>query len=330
MASANSFSTTNPGSAVSNRENLGAGFYMIAPEDVPFTASLKKGPTLTARRMDWTCDDLSEIDDTVVSEGAKPGVLKDQGAKRARVFNTISTIQENFSVTDVQQRVNNAAVPDEVAFGIQRAITMLNLKVERAALSGDVRTVQDPSRAAGFSNMLSSTSTVFSDGAEAYRTPAALNKTAVAPTESAVNEIIQKLFELGNKTASLTAWVDTNWINRFVFETTRWVDATDNDNKIRVNFDGGSYEISSKVSVYKSQHGMVVFRDMNPLVSAKIRPQLDRALILNMEMCEMAEMRPLREQISKDGSGNIAENMKRYVSFCLRNGRAGALWNSIA
>lgn len=328
MPAANSFDTTNPGSAVSNRENLANGFYMIAPAETPFTGALKKGPTLNTPQHDWTCDDYGEINPQSVNEGKAATEFTNQGRNRARVFNVISIFEETAGVTDVQQRTNNAAVKDEFVAGIERAMLRLNLKVEAAATGAQARVLSDPRNSAGFANMLSGSSTVFADGAEDYQTPAGHNKSATAPTEKNVNEVLEAMHISGANTTNIQVFTDAKWMSAFTRATTRLIDSPA-DNKVTINLDGNSYKISQKVSVYQGQHGYIVFRDLNPRCSTPTRAQLDRAIFLDMSMAELHEMKPLNEQPDGNGAGQLAV-MKRYPLFVLRNGKAGGYWSSIA
>lgn len=57
MAFSNTYDTTNPGSAVSNREDLTDVLTILAPEETPVLSSASKSKA-TATYVEWTVDSL--------------------------------------------------------------------------------------------------------------------------------------------------------------------------------------------------------------------------------------------------------------------------------
>lgn len=84
MAFTNTFDTTNPGSAVSNREDLMDVLTILAPEETPVLSSASKSKA-TATFVEWTVDSLSAPVTTGVAEGADVTAFTDQFAGRARL-----------------------------------------------------------------------------------------------------------------------------------------------------------------------------------------------------------------------------------------------------
>ncbi len=104
MAFSNTFDTTNPGSAVSNREELTDVLTILAPEETPVLSSASKkksGATFT----EWTVDALSAPSTAGVREGADvgqtigddadPGFI-DKFSGRARLGNRIQKFRRYY------------------------------------------------------------------------------------------------------------------------------------------------------------------------------------------------------------------------------------------
>ena len=60
MAFSNTFDATNPGSAVSNREDLTDVLTILAPEETPILSSANK-ERASATNVEWTVDSLSHL-----------------------------------------------------------------------------------------------------------------------------------------------------------------------------------------------------------------------------------------------------------------------------
>ena len=86
MAFSNTFDTTNPGSAVSNREDLTDVLTILAPEETPVLSSASKKRS-SATFTEWTVDALSAPSTAGVDEGADVTTFTDQFAGRARLGN---------------------------------------------------------------------------------------------------------------------------------------------------------------------------------------------------------------------------------------------------
>ena len=69
MAFSDTFDTTNPGSAVSNREDLMDVLTILAPEETPVLSSASKARA-NATFVEWTVDSLSSPSTAGIAEGA--------------------------------------------------------------------------------------------------------------------------------------------------------------------------------------------------------------------------------------------------------------------
>jgi hypothetical protein len=323
---ANTFDTTNPGSAVSNRESLHAGFYLIAPEQIPLTAALSKIKAKAVKE-EWTCDDLDTPTLTATPEGADATSFDNKGKNRARVGNYITIREETAQVTDLQERVDNAVTASEKNTAIERCLIQLARKVEAAALSETAASSSDPRQAAGFGEMLGGASTVFAAGASEYNTPAASVIASGAPTEQAVNGVLRSIFTQSGQMKNLRVFADPTWVNSFTENTVRLA-GTPTNNKLSVNIDGSKYRVDMKVRIYNGPHGLIELVDNNPACSAVTRSNLDRAFFIDTNMAAIAEFAPKREEPT-DGGGGWRCVFKRYFTFIVRNGRAHGYWKTI-
>lgn len=326
MPASNTFDRTNPGSAVSVRENLLDGFYMVAPEDTPLISSLpKKG--LDNTNVEWTVDDYGDISDTAIAEGSDVSAFKNQAENRARVQNFQTIREETAQVTDVMERTKNAAAPNERAFSIARSIMKLNLQIELAAAGTQAAANSTTPQASGFSEMLSGDSVVFDGGASAYQTPDGQVISNTDPTETAVDGVLRSMHNEGANTSNIMVYADSAWMQKFTDETLRIDDSS--DAKLRVNMSATDTTVNKKVTVYNGPFGRVTFVDTNPRVAAKINSDLERAIFLDMSMCALFENKP--QNLEPDNAGGGPRNVfKRYFTFKLGNPKCGGLWTGLS
>ena len=89
MSFSNTYDTTNPGSAVSNREDLTDVLTILAPEETPILSSANKSKA-NATFVEWTVDGLSAPDTAGIREGADVTTFTDKFSGRARLGNYAS------------------------------------------------------------------------------------------------------------------------------------------------------------------------------------------------------------------------------------------------
>jgi hypothetical protein len=106
MAFSNTFDTTNPGSAVSNREDLLDVLTILAPEETPVLSSAPKSKA-SATFVEWTVDSLSAPVTTGVAEGSDVTAFTDKFAGRARLGNYVQKFRRDFMVSDLQNAVDS-------------------------------------------------------------------------------------------------------------------------------------------------------------------------------------------------------------------------------
>lgn len=267
MAFSNTYDTTNPGSAVSNREDLTDVLSILAPEETPILSSLNKQKA-NATFVEWTVDSLSDPVTAGIREGADVSTFTDKFAGRARLGNYVQKFRRDFQVSDLQEAVDSVG-PAKIAQAEAKSIRELKRDIEATLASANDRAVEDGSTTAyalrGLGDWLDSAGP--SDVPAGFRTPAASIYTAAEAgttefSETALNDIITSIFEQTGSTNDLMLIADTG-LRRVIADFARTSGSSDNSVR-NVNYDGGSGQITLRVDMYESDHGMVSIVNGNP------------------------------------------------------------------
>lgn len=267
MAFSNTYDTTNTGSAVSNREDLTDVLSILAPEETPILSSLNKQKA-NATFVEWTVDSLADPLTAGIREGADVGTFTDKFAGRARLGNYVQKFRRDFQVSDLQEAVDSVG-PAKIAQAEAKSIRELKRDIEATLASANDRAVEDGSTTAyalrGLGDWLDSAGPT--DVPAGFRTPAASIYTAAEAAvtefgEEALNDIITSIFEQTGSTNDLMLIADTG-LRRVIADFARTSGSSDNSVR-NVNFDGGSGQITLRVDMYESDHGMVSIVNGNP------------------------------------------------------------------
>ena len=267
MAFSNTYDTTNTGSAVSNREDLTDVLSILAPEETPILSSLNKQKA-NATFVEWTVDSLAEPLTAGIREGADVGTFTDKFAGRARLGNYVQKFRRDFQVSDLQEAVDSVG-PAKIAQAEAKSIRELKRDIEATLASANDRAAEDGSSTAyalrGLGDWLDSAGPA--DVPAGFRTPAASIYTAAEAAvtefgEEALNDIITSIFEQTGSTNDLMLIADTG-LRRVIADFARTSGSSDNSVR-NVNFDGGSGQITLRVDMYESDHGMVSIVNGNP------------------------------------------------------------------
>jgi hypothetical protein len=267
MAFSNTYDTTNTGSAVSNREDLTDVLSILAPEETPILSSLNKQKA-NATFVEWTVDSLAAPVTSGIREGADVTTFTDKFAGRARLGNYVQKFRRDFQVSDLQEAVDSVG-PAKIAQAEAKSIRELKRDIEATLASANDRAVEDGSSTAyalrGLGDWLDSAGP--SDVPAGFRTPAASIYTAAEAGsaefgEEALNDIITSIFEQTGSTNDLMLIADTG-LRRVIADFARTSGSSDNSVR-NVNYDGGSGQITLRVDMYESDHGMVSIVNGNP------------------------------------------------------------------
>jgi len=267
MAFSNTYDTTNTGSAVSNREDLTDVLSILAPEETPILSSLNKQKA-NATNVEWTVDSLADPVTAGIREGADVSTFTDKFAGRARLGNYVQKFRRDFQVSDLQEAVDSVG-PAKIAQAEAKSIRELKRDIEATLASANDRAVEDGSSTAyalrGLGDWLDSAGPA--DVPAGFRTPAASIYTAAEAAsaefgEEALNDIITSIFEQTGSTNDLMLIADTG-LRRVIADFARTSGSSDYSVR-NVNFDGGSGNITLRVDMYESDHGMVSIVNGNP------------------------------------------------------------------
>ena len=274
MAFSNTFDTTNPGSAVSNREDLTDVLTILAPEETPVLSSASKKRS-SATFTEWTVDALSSPSIAGVREGqdvgqtigndVDPGFV-DQFSGRARLGNYVQKFRRAFQVSDLQDAVDSVG-PAKIAQAEAKAIRELKRDVEATLLGTQNRSVEDgvntPYGLRGLGDWIDSAGPI--DVPANFRTPASSIydiSTSGAFSETALNDLISSIYRKTGSSNNLMLVADTG-LRRTIADFAR-ISAGATENIRSVNYDGNKAEIKLSVELYQSDHGIVSIVNMNP------------------------------------------------------------------
>ena len=284
MAFSNTYSTTNPGSAVSNREDLTDVLTVLAPEETPLTSLAKKSKA-TATYNEWTVDSLAAPVTAGVREGQDISTFVDKFSGRARLGNYIQLFQKNYMVSQLQDAVESVG-PAKIAEAEAKAIREMKRDIEATVAGTQDRAVEDGSATAyalrGIGDWLDSAGPA--DVPAAYRTPAASIHSSGALTESAFNGLVASIFEKTGTVDALTLVAGTT-LRRTISGFAR-SDGNTNENVFHVNQMATDKEITLSVNTYDSDFGIITVINGNPACM----PSATTGYLINPDYVGVAEL----------------------------------------
>ena len=262
MAFSNTYDTTNPGAAVSNREDLTDILTILAPQETPVLSSATKSKA-TATLQEWTVDSLASPATAGVAEGADVTSFADKFSGRARLGNRVQKLRRDFMVSDLQGAVDSVG-PAKIAQAETKASREIKRDIEATLQSSNAKTTED---GAGVVNSMSGLGTWIdssgpSDVPAAYRTPAASIHASGAFTETVFNNLITSIYRVSGSTNNLTLVADTA-LRRVISDFAR-ISGSTNSVYRSINQESDSKTIQLSVEMYESDHGMVSIVNMNP------------------------------------------------------------------
>jgi hypothetical protein len=301
MAFSNTYDTTNPGSAVSNREDLTDVLSILAPQETPLL-SLANKRKATAVYHEWTVDGLSAPDDSGVVEGADVSAFSDQFAARGRLGNYTQKFRRSYMVSDTQQAVDSVG-PARYAQAEMKAVKEIKRDIEKALGSTNDRVAGGDgvaSKLRGLGDWIDSAGPA--DVPANYRTPAGSIHGSGAFTESVLNNLITSIYRVNGSENGLTLVADTA-LRRVISDFGRLYTPVSTEVSIRkVNYQGGSAEIRVGVDLYKSDHGTVSIINMNPDCAPDTQNR-DTGYLINPAYYGVAELVSLGSKALPDLGG---------------------------
>jgi hypothetical protein len=306
MAFSGSYNTTNPGSAVSNRESLSNVLTILAPEETPITSSLKK-QKINATYHEWSVDGLAAVSTAGISEGAPVTSYGDAFSGRARIGNYIQKFRKAVRVSDLQE-ASDSVGPARFAQAEAKSLRELKRNVEATLMSSNDRAAEDgasqPYKLRGLGDWIDSAGP--SDVPAAYRTPAdsiytQAEATATPFSETSLNDLLTSTFRVTGTSNSLMLVADTK-LRRSISDYSRVIDTGVNDAR-KVEMSDGDTTINSRVDLYQSDHGIVSIVNMNPDCSPNTTDR-DVGFLLNPDYLGIGEYIPTGStRQDEDGGG---------------------------
>ena len=303
MPAANTYQ--NPSWAGGNREDLMDILTIVEPESFPVTSRLNKGAAPKAVFSEWLVDNLRAPRIGGVPEGQDVQTFNNKAINRKRIGNYIQIFRDEYSVTDVQELVETAAVDDEFAYAKYKSARELKRDIELTLCSGQDRQVgsaDTPYLTRGLFNWIQSTGPA--DVPAEVRSPAgAILTSGSSTTEDQLNGLLQALFEVQGGPKQYLGAFGTNLI-RQVDNFTRLSGASDSTkNRYTVNEDASTHTITIHVKRFESTFGDIDFVPdvfLNPTAGTISQ---NAGLVLNMELLELAYLDRLHSMELQDGGG---------------------------
>jgi len=270
MSFSNTYDTANPGSAVSNREDLTDVLTILAPEETPILSSASKKKA-SATDTEWTVDVLSAPDTAGIVEGADVVTFTDQFKGRARMGNFTQKFRRDYKVSELQEAVDSVG-PAKIAQAEAKAIRELKRDVEKTLCSANVKqqaAAATPYKMNGLAAYIDAAPAAGVGVPAGFETPESsvysqANDTAIAFNETAFNDLITSVFEVNGSVNNLSLVANTG-LRRTVSDFARLSSAVGETSIRDVNYEGGSAQIKLSVELYQSDHGIVSIINGNPV-----------------------------------------------------------------
>jgi len=202
MAVANSYS--NPAAAGGNREDLRDVLTILEPEETPVTSLIPKIDKPGATYVEWLADTIRKPRKTGTVEGGTTITRDNKAAERKRFGNYIHLYTNGYGVTDVQAKVDVAAIGEAGEFDYAKAMAVREAKRDMEAILCSDQEMQQGSgsnewRTRGLFKWIQSTAQTVNPVPTKYLTPAGniiTGLTAANLQEAQVVDVLKSLFQV--------------------------------------------------------------------------------------------------------------------------------------
>jgi hypothetical protein len=299
MAFSNTYDVNNPGSAVSNREDLTDVLTILAPEETPILSGASKKKA-SATNTEWTVDVLDLPNTDGIDEGEDVLTFTDQFAGRARMGNFTQKFRRDYKVSELQEAVDSVG-PAKIAEAEAKAIRELKRDVEKTLCSDNEKqqaTNLLPYKMNGLAAYIDSAPAAEVGVPTGFETPAdsiytIAEDTAIPFNESKFNDLISSIFDVNGVSNGLTLVANTG-LRRTISDFAR-LGGAGGDSVRTVNYDGGSADIKLSVELYQSDHGIVSIVNGNPVCMPKFGETENKGsgFLVNPEFYGVHELIPM-------------------------------------
>lgn len=316
MAFTNTYDTVNPGSAVSNREQISNMVWMLEPENTPISSLAKKGKA-TATFAEWVVDKLADPAAPAIVEGADTSSFADKFEGRAKLGNRVQTFERNWMVSKQQQAVTSVG-PADYAQAKMKSFKEIRRDIEFAIVSDNDLQAEDGAgsggRLRGLGDWLDSAGP--SDVPSAYRTPAnSLSAAGNSITEDAFNTLLQSRFDQTGNAPQLTAVLDST-LRRTISNFMR-SEGTTTSTVYNINQNASERKITLSVKVFDSDFGYVSIVNSNPDCSPVAGGDLDRGYVIDPNYVEVKELIAIGEKPLPDNGGGPRGLVDCALTLCV-------------
>lgn len=319
MAFSPTYDTTNPGAAVSNREDLTDILTILAPEETPVLSSASKTQA-NATFVEWTVDSLDAPSTAGTAEGSDVTAFTDKFSGRARLGNYVQKFRRDYMVSDLQDAVESVG-PAKTAQAEAKALRELKRDIEATLCSNNDRSAEDGAgtvyKLRGLGDWIDSSGP--SDVPADYRTPAASIHASGTFTETVLNNLITSIYRVNGASNNLTLVADTA-LRRVISDFARLdPDGSGAGTSIRnVNYNGESAQIKLSVELYHSDHGVVSIVNMNP-DCAPDTTNKDTGYLMQPEFMSVAELIPTGSTRLPNLGGGERGIVDATLTLCMKH-----------
>jgi len=298
--------------AIGNREDLKDFITNISPTKTPFQSGIAT-VMATSTKHEWQTDSLASASGTnAVIEG--DDATTDASTATARLYNYTQILDKVPRVTGTQRAVNSAGRADEMDYQILKRTKEIKRDLETSLLANNAQVAGDDTTARELGGVESYIATNDDFGATGASptgdgTDARTDGTQRAFTESQLKTVIAACFDQGGDPDTIMVGsFNKQALSAFSGGSTRNIDAT---GKTLVN----------AIDVYVSDFGTM-----------KVVPnrfQRSRsALVLEMDMWQMADLRPLtREDLAKSGDTERVQLIMETTLVSLQEAASGGIFD---
>jgi len=319
MAFSNTYNTTNPGSAASNREDLSNIITRVVPEQAPVYSMARK-QSCTATFHEWTVDKLKTPSTLAggVSEGADVTSFSDQHEDRSRIGNYIQGFRDTWGVSRVQGKAAQAG-GDPVALAKSKAVINVKRGIEYTICSTNDRQAEtgagSPYKLRALGDWIDSAGPP--DVPADYRTPSGSAITGAATlTEAAFQDLVRSIFSASGEAAANTLVAGTTLRSR-ISGFSR-IEGTDNKTKAyTVNENATSKTITYAVNYFTTDYGNLAIVNGNPDCLT-----VTTGYVLNHDMYYVADYLPMQSSDLEDQGGGRRGLVECWLTLAVKNPRA--------
>jgi hypothetical protein len=294
MPASNTYDTSSPGSAASNREQLADYITTLAPEKTPVTALCGRAKA-TATEFGWSVDKLDAVATAGTAEGAVTTNFDDAYAGLARLTNNVQEWRKAKSITDWQEAVDKAGA-QSIASAEVKAVKELKRNVEATLCSTNDKVTPAGDGSAALTRALGDwiDSAGPSDVPSDYRTPSGSIHASGAFTETVLKGLITSMFRQDGMDADVTLVADT----ALRASITGFAETSGAANAVyrTVNQDADG-SLKATVSYYEGDHGVIRVVNMNP-ACAPDTTNKDTGYLIPSGMLTLRELIPLHAELT--------------------------------